>query len=29
MLVERNEGVIDFTRGDSRGTIVRLAFPRV
>ena len=28
MIVERNEGAIDFTSGDPRGTIVRLAFPR-
>ena len=28
MIVERNEGAIDFPVGDSRGTIVRLAFPQ-
>jgi signal transduction histidine kinase len=28
MIVERNEGAIDFPSGDSQGTIVRLAFPR-
>ena len=29
MIVERNDGVIDFTSGEYRGTIVRLAFPRI
>jgi signal transduction histidine kinase len=28
IIIERNEGAIDFPIGDSRGTIVRLAFPR-